>query len=670
MKIQLTVIAIALCMAITLNTTAQTVSFNPGIWQTFGAPMSLIQYPELRGRLSNFRWKDIELSDNNWSWAAFDSDLTSRTADGAPVTFMIYTKEDAPDWIYDKGVPKVTEKDSKGNVVGYSPYFADPLYKSLFQRMIQKVHAHIETLPANVRNNIVGVQGCYGSTGDYISYKGTVPDQYYLDGNQFFALFQEFSQYYYDEYKNTNPKIYLLSNPRNQGEDQAQWVVANCPGWIKTATLGKGYQLNDEKDKYAWLYDMINKPQSNGDYIRSRSEMIGGNLQSGWWKKVPYQNMFTVMCYDIFWGLDWNNQASAQIDDVLNDPAFEFFNKYAGQKKASQATNAMCALKDALDAADDVRFPPATYGTVSRTNKQRYTSIANKFAAYGAKEEDVTAATLNETDNIVAKGINDVGWNIFSGNYDRYLHQLVANQTSAGYWNVASLNPLSMYGRFARGFDIANNKKGLYFDVDDSFLNNVPLNGKYAVTIEVTYLDKGLGSWKLYYDSKTGTDVAAKTITCLNTNLWKTAKIVLNDAYFGNRAPNASDFSIRSGNNQNIMFSVVELSRASNFASKAAAVQSIATDPVVSKSTAVNNAAATLTLTINPNPVQDQFYVELKNTEIKELIIYNQFGLQVLHKQVSGSRILLRKQEVGNAGIYYIKVFTNTGWFTGKLLVL
>src|SRR4051794_29214415 len=194
-----------------------------GIWQAFGNPFSVSQYPEVRGRLCNFYWKDLETSPGVWYWKDFDNALTSRTQDGLPVIFMVYTKQNAPDWLYSHGVPKVTETDSKGNTIGYSPYYADPDYKSYFKKMITKVHQHIETLPASVRNNIVGVQGCFGSTGDYISYKGNVPDKYYLSGADFYNLFQEFTQYYYDEYKSTHPKIVLLSNPKNGGEDQSLW---------------------------------------------------------------------------------------------------------------------------------------------------------------------------------------------------------------------------------------------------------------------------------------------------------------------------------------------------------------------------------------------------------------------------------------------------------------
>ncbi|HRI19428.1 MAG TPA: T9SS type A sorting domain-containing protein, partial [Panacibacter sp.] len=368
-------------------------------------------------------------------------------------------------------------------------------------------------------------------------------------------------------YKNTNPKIYLLTNPGNKGDDEIPWLLQNCPGgWIKTGSMGKGYQLNDEKSKSRWLYYELNSPQS-GDYVRCRSEITGGTTMSGWWLEAPYKNMFALMCYGVYWGLDMSNQGNGELQTSSYDSSFKFFNKYAmngSQKNAPKSTNAMCALKDGLDAADSIRFPAATYGAVSRTNLLRYLNIANKFAAFGAKQGDVNTATLGELDNLYATAINDVGWDLFTGNYERYLHQISPNETSIGYWNVQSADTKSMYGRFARGFDIANNKKAFYFDVDSSFLNYVPLDGKYAITIEITYLDDTDASWQLFYDSKTITDKPSILVTGTKTNKWKKASVTLTDAYFGNRGLSASDFSIRSSNNKKAIFSVVELSRTSS----------------------------------------------------------------------------------------------------------
>lgn len=547
-----------------LNVNAQitdTTNYNYGVWQTFGDPLSSTKYPELRGRLCNFRWADLEPTPNGWNWTQFDSDLTSRAADGLPITFMVYTGQDAPDWIYTTGgVPKVPMTDNLGNLLGYAPYYQDPEYKSLFKQMITAVHQHVETLPSNVRNKIVAVQGCYGSTGDYISYKGNVPSQYYIDGKGFQALFQEFSQYTYDEYKNTNPKIYLLSNPQNNGQDQCTWLTINCPGsWIKTGSLGKGFELNDEKTKFSWLFPLMNTPM-NGNYMRSRSEIIGANQSAGWWTSQPYKNMFALLCYDIHWGLDWNNQSIPNITDAAYNPAFDIYNKYAGEKDPATSNYAICALKDVIDASDAVRFPSSTYGTVARTTT-RFKNVLAPFIAYGAKLEDPSRAVLTEQDNLVASGINDVGWDLLPGNYERYLHQIDPNGTSIGYWNVQSADLNTIYGKYARSFDVVHGKTAMYFDVDDAFLNYAALNSAYPVMIEVTYLDKGTGSWQLFYDSKSNSNKGSITVTCANTMQWKKASITLNDAYFGNRSTNSSDFYIKSVNNQDVIFTVVELSR-------------------------------------------------------------------------------------------------------------
>lgn len=539
------------------------VNSSYGIWQTFGDPVTLATTPELHGRLCNFRWADIEPAPNTWDWTQFDSDLAARAADSLPIIFMVYTEEDAPEWIYSNGVPKVAMKDPRGNIVGYAPYYADQDYKDYFERMISTVRAHIDSLPNYVRTHIVAVQACLGSTGDYIGYKGDVDPQYFLSGNDFYSLFKEFSQYYYDEYKTTNPKIYLLSNPKNNGPDQINWLISNCPNsWIKTGTLGKGYQLNDEIAKSDWLFPILNNKLSWGDYMRSRSEIIGGGLSSGWWNSCPYRNMFTMFCYDIFWGLDWSNQGYDQLNDSKYDSAFGFYNKYAGQKDPGTSNNAMCALRDGLNAADVVRFPESIYGTADRNNTDRYLKIQQDYAAFGAKLDDPTTATLTELDNLGARGINDVGWDVFPGNYDRYLHQIDPNGNSVGYWNVQTADKDDMYGRFARGFDNANGKNTLYFDVDSAFLNNAPLNGKNAVMIDIVYLDKPNCGFKLIYDGVSNSNAVALSVTCGNSNLWKRASITINDAYFGNRAANGSDFYIQNTSDSNDVFAIVELSRA------------------------------------------------------------------------------------------------------------
>lgn len=509
----------------------------------------------------NIPWRDIEKAPNVWNWQAFDTDFTKHIEGDKPVIFMVYTGMNAPDWLFTNGVPKVNETDSKGNVTGYAPYYLNADYNVYFKRMITKVREHVQSMAPAVRNKILAVQACFGNTGDQIAYKGNVEAKYAISNEQFDSLFRVYSLYYYNEYKSLSPAIKILSNFVTTSSDQAYWLDANCPGgWIKTGMINRGFQLNMEGVRNLWLYDIMNKPWS-GQYMLSRSEWIGPQIDAGWWKNNPYKSMFALMCYNTYWGLDFPNQTDDVIQDSKFDSAFRFFNKYAGQKVPGLATNAMCALKDVLDASDATRFPASTYGKVDRSNLNRYTKIQQAYSAYGAKLEDKTVLDGAELLSCTANGINDVGWYLLQGNYDRYLHQVDANATSAGYWNVDSENPNVMYGRFARGFDLAKGKNALYFDVEDNFLRNKPLDGAYAITIDVTYYDNGGGSWQVFYDAKTGSDKASVSVTCGNTKTWKKKTIVLSDAYFGNRSTRKSDFYIKSTNSNNVIFSIVELSR-------------------------------------------------------------------------------------------------------------
>lgn len=542
-----------------------------GVWQNRGGIIDKFSHPVLQGRVFNYKWKDLEVSEGVWDWASFDAYVFDRLKDSLPLILRVFTQENAPDWLFELGVPKVMEKDENGNETGgYAPYYLDSTYKYYFKRRITAVRQHIESYPYSIRKYIVGVQPCFGEEGDYIGYKGQVDPKYRLSNKQRNDLFQEFSLYFYNEYKNTNPRIRLFSNPSNKGREQTEWLLKNCPnGWLKFTVLGKAFQVNDEVDKTTWLLKVLNQRQ-NGEFVRAGTELSENNLDAGWWKKNTPRNMFALMSYMIYWGMDWSQQIPETITSSVYDDAFTFFNKYAGQKDTAASEYAMCAFRDGLDAADINRFPESAFGTAVITNKLRYQNIANSFADHGAKLEDIVAASGTESDNLYAKGINDIGWRILPGNYERYLHQLNANSTSTGYWNVDAPNDSNaIYGKYARGIGTATGKDALYFTIDKSFLSPKQIKANFPISIDITYLDAGNGSFGVYYDSKgKETNKEAIIINCQNTGKWTKASVVINDAYFGDRSANNSDFYIKSFSQNDIIFSVVELAKPGQTLSK------------------------------------------------------------------------------------------------------
>src|SRR5947209_20135678 len=98
----------------------KTIFGNSGIWGDYSSPPVLKSTcPQLKGRLVNVDWADIETAPGVWNWGAFDNDINQHTSDNLPIIFMVYTDQSAPGWLYSNGVPKVTVTDNNGNVSGY-----------------------------------------------------------------------------------------------------------------------------------------------------------------------------------------------------------------------------------------------------------------------------------------------------------------------------------------------------------------------------------------------------------------------------------------------------------------------------------------------------------------------------------------------------------------------
>lgn len=92
-----------------------------------------------------------------------------------------------------------------------------------------------------------------------------------------------------------------------------------------------------------------------------------------------------------------------------------------------------------------------------------------------------------------------------------------------------------------------------YFDVDDTYVNG----GSNQVVLMITYLDKGLLPVVLEYDAydpfrphMTTEDLTKKRIVIVpartNSEVWKTARVELNDARFGTHVPGGADFRVGS----------------------------------------------------------------------------------------------------------------------------
>jgi len=571
-----TLMIIFLMIAYSINLSSQgwreaTANDKPfGVWWRGGPDADNLKQrvPWVRGVFVAIKWSELEPQQGVYDWTSFDETFTRYARAGLYIQFMVWVGPDSPRWIYSAGVPEVNTTPSlnpKGEPNTWTyPFYLDPDYKSYFFRMTRDVAKHIDTLPPDVRARIICVQTAEGTTGDEGGYKGEPLDKRYeMPEEQWTAFKFETWKLFEELYANKKPKIYLLTNSGNFGQYN-EWLIKNMPHWWRKAgNPGHGYQLNNEAFMLSFFDPLINHPET-GMLIRARSEM--DEMFKGWFREAPVWNMYWLNLWGLHFGLDIFQHGTQAFDDLRNYEGFAFYDRYGGEKDAATSPGAFCALHDGLDAADLKRFPESQFGfgkfgndTERKNSIPRMIKIAEAFAMYGAKQGDPEKGVALTMKNRDAKLMNDVGWNIEAGNYQRYMKQYDPNGTSQGYWRVGSKD--QPYGRFARGFDTATGKNVMYFDIVDRFFGGKPLAGVSLVEVRVVYFDSGHGDWKLKYDSVKDKEKTAISVKNTNSGRWKEVSVTLSDANFGNRCPNSTDLMLVNTSMENTLFHMIEVLR-------------------------------------------------------------------------------------------------------------
>ncbi len=288
----------------------------------------------------------------------------------------------------------------------------------------------------------------------------------------------------------------------------------------------------------------------------------------GWFQEAPVWNMYWLNLWGLHFGLDIFQHGTEAFTEPAHRTGFLFYSRYGGEKDSATSPGAWCALRDGLDAGDAKRFPASQFGPGKwrgggdrdrADGLKRTVNIARAFARYGAVQGDPDKGMALVMQNRSAARMNDVGWNIETGNYQRYLTQYDPNGTSQGYWRVGPKN--QPYGRFARGFDVSTGKNAMHFDVADRFFGGKPLDAAYPVEVRIVYFDSGNGSWALDYDARGNPAKRALAVTNTNSGRWKEATVTLRDAYLGNRCPHATDLMLVNTSQENTLFHLIEVVR-------------------------------------------------------------------------------------------------------------
>lgn len=542
-----------------------------GIWSIWGGEN--YQRPWLKGSVIALSWKNVEPKDGQFNFSSLDRAITKVCSTGQRYLVKVYV-EDCPEWLYEKGVPKVLiDYSGRRNGIQESwqpttfPYYLDATYKKHLVRMWDAIQKHIAALPLEKRNAFVGFQVPLGRSGDPQPFPGSAMNaEFDIDSRgEAWALYQvEMAEAFIRRLKANGlyrSDFYPLFNLT----DEAANVVAEKKLSInrKSVVLAQGYQLNNEMKYIDEIRDLLFSKQPDGSgYVRCRGEFDEPvKNKSPWLEAAPQWHYYWQCLWMLTYGLDMFNIRPQSFKNGDDDFAygFNFFNERAGYKDPRSAKFAYVAFRDGLDVADTTRFPEGRFGAMGKL-EFRFQKVIETMAPCGARLDDPDAVTEKATFPFLLKrkAMNDAGFNIWPGNYGLYLNQIDPNVHDQGYWRVGSKE--EPFGRFARGFDLKSGKDRIYLDVEDRMFDEASLKGKETVKIRVVYYDGGTGKWGLFYDSTRGPKPQlAFEVENGNSGTWKEKTILVKDAYFGNRGPKGSDIMLVGLNQTDSVFHMVDV---------------------------------------------------------------------------------------------------------------
>lgn len=258
-----------------------------------------------------------------------------------------------------------------------------------------------------------------------------------------------------------------------------------------------------------------------------------------------------------------HNQLEVDGDDrVIDDPGYMFYRSgqydpmftfmdvlpSAWEAYRQQFPNETVSYWSFLNALD--KHP--TYITINRLMILTMTPLetelmhfTNRYLGRTRADTPTVWTALRET---------QYTWYPQRGNYNFWLYQRdsAPGGRTVPLWSVTN----DPRGRYTRRTDGATGNPYMYFDVDDGYM----VGGSNSVSVTVTYLDQGTGTWRLEYDAVHDPYAVAFEVQKQNTGQWRNVTQVLNDVHFANRQA-GSDFRIWNGGNDDEIVHMVHVER-------------------------------------------------------------------------------------------------------------
>ena len=532
------------------------------------------KYDYILGTELGAKWDEIQPNaPGEFDFSMFQDGIDKALQFNKMIKISIGVGPAAPSWIYDNGVPLV-EIDVFDPIrhAGFvnNPYYLNEQYIAYYYELIKQFSLFLRNQPQEKFDRIGFVQVKTGTTGDEEPYKGIPRIPAYEIDNDDWIEFRQNAFIEFKKYFNDVPDRKIILNFNSIDVDKQEllntWVFTqidpNVGFSIKGGPYNRGHHLEGEPDYKAQWYKYLVDPK--GISLFSASEM-----DQSWQKPVFAINTELGFYWSILGGLNTGvsstNVTKSAIDyiydhDEIRD-IYKMYNKFAQQVYPKKASAVLSIFHEGLDASDTAKFPVETYGVAARSNIARYKAIAEAYLEKGAKVDDTLALNNGQVyQRLHQTGYNDVGWNIQSGNYERFLYQINPEETSIGLFRVRGEidQNSSKYDRFARSFEHTEDRKKdtMYFKFhDDLFVETLPRK----LTFNVTWLDNIAGStWALRYKDITGVQKQLQ-ITSIGDAQWKSEEFVIEDLMTGGVGTNGADFMLVNTDDLNDIFHGIEI---------------------------------------------------------------------------------------------------------------
>lgn len=199
----------------------------------------------------------------------------------------------------------------------------------------------------------------------------------------------------------------------------------------------------------------------------------------------------------------------------------------------------------------------ASNGFSGATNAAAYDSayaFANEYAGTNTNPSGTPGAWIafrgtEKTNNTCDISQGDYTWFTSLNNASN----LPCYDSNSGKSMLGSLTGNPPYGRYARRTDIASGHNTFEISLDNSF--KASLSGSVSVT--VTYLDKGTGSWTLQYGTGSDNSFVQKKY---NTNTWQQTTVSVPVSSLTGNLSGGSDLTL-TANGSDTYFHMIEVDR-------------------------------------------------------------------------------------------------------------